>query len=127
MLELKKNLHACMDVLTEINVRFGWFVPALVEKARLLMALGDWDQVSDTLQRILGADPQNILAQAWTCEAPLGRSGACLGLGPAGGRAEGGPRHAAGMAMLHVPCPPAAPSHVASCAAWVQCTVPCCG
>ncbi len=49
-------------------MRFGWFVPALVEKARLLMAAGDWEQVQDTLQRVLSADAQNILAQAWQCE-----------------------------------------------------------
>lgn len=45
IMELKKQLGPCLDVLTEINVRFGWFVPALVEKTRMLMMLGDWEQV----------------------------------------------------------------------------------
>lgn len=75
ILELKKQTGSCIDVLTEINVRFGWFVPALVEKARLLMAAGDWEQVQDTLQRVLSADAQNILAQAWQCMITLTREG----------------------------------------------------
>lgn len=177
ILELKKHLGACMDVLTEVNVRFGWwvhgaggagrkdggrgsvcdgvsrhwscahgmslqgamsrpvrrkladarartalaththtlsllvlpplratrvnpaapppppsscapacrhrcrFVPALVEKARLLMAMNDWDQVADTLQRILGADQQNIMAQAWQCRWWWAARRVCLGGG----------------------------------------------
>ncbi len=45
ILELKKRLRGCLDVLMEISVRFAWFVPALVEKTKLLMALAEWEQV----------------------------------------------------------------------------------
>lgn len=69
VLELKKQLPTCLDVLTEINVRFSWFVPALVEKTRLLVQLNDWDQATEHIQRILAADPQNIMAQAWHCKS----------------------------------------------------------
>ncbi|PNW81978.1 hypothetical protein CHLRE_06g268800v5 [Chlamydomonas reinhardtii] len=75
IMELKKQLGPCLDVLTEINVRFGWFVPALVEKTRMLMMLGDWEQVTETLQRVLAADQQNIMAQAWNCMISLTREG----------------------------------------------------
>ncbi|GLC77752.1 hypothetical protein PLESTB_000959000 [Pleodorina starrii] len=75
ILELKKQMASAVDVLAEINVRFGWFVPALVEKTRLLMALGDWEQVAETLQRVLSADAQNIMAQAWSCMISLTREG----------------------------------------------------
>lgn len=72
VLELKKQLPVCLDVLTEINVRFSWFVPALVEKTRLLVQLNDWDQATEHIQRILTADPQNIMAQAWQGERASG-------------------------------------------------------
>ncbi|EFJ52945.1 hypothetical protein VOLCADRAFT_78980 [Volvox carteri f. nagariensis] len=75
ILELKKQMAQAVDVLAEINVRFAWFVPALVEKARLLMVLGDWEQVTETLQRVLSSDAQNIMAQAWACMISLTREG----------------------------------------------------
>ncbi|KAG2502129.1 hypothetical protein HYH03_000619 [Edaphochlamys debaryana] len=75
VLECKKNLGACIDVLAEVNVRFGWFVPALVEKCRLLMAVGDWEQVTESLQRVLASDGQNIMALAWQCMLSLTREG----------------------------------------------------
>lgn len=43
--EVRRNLGAALSALTEVAVRFTWFMPALVEKARLLLAVGDWDQV----------------------------------------------------------------------------------
>ncbi|GIL85609.1 hypothetical protein Vretimale_13293 [Volvox reticuliferus] len=75
ILELKKKNAQAVEVLAEINVRFGWFVPALVEKTRLLMVLGDWEQVTETLQRVLSSDAQNIMAQAWACMISLTREG----------------------------------------------------
>ncbi|KXZ45770.1 hypothetical protein GPECTOR_50g563 [Gonium pectorale] len=75
ILELKKRVGAAVDVLAEINVRFSWFAPALVEKTRLLMVQGDWEQVEETLQRVLAADGQNIMGQAWACMISLTREG----------------------------------------------------
>jgi hypothetical protein len=43
-------------------VGYPWFLPALVEKARLLLALDDWEQAMETAQRILAQDAQNIEA-----------------------------------------------------------------
>lgn len=40
----------------------AWFLPALVEKCLVLMAMGDWDQAVETAQRVLGWDQQNIEA-----------------------------------------------------------------
>ena len=50
---------------------YPWFLPALVEKARLLLILNDWDQALETAQRILAQDAQNIEA--------LRLTGVCVG------------------------------------------------
>ena len=41
---------------------FPWFLPALTEKAKLLMAAGDWDQALDCVRRVLQEDAGNIEA-----------------------------------------------------------------
>ena len=51
ILELKKSYHMALDLYTELTVKFTWFVPALVEKARLLLAQGDWEQVGHVCVR----------------------------------------------------------------------------
>jgi tetratricopeptide repeat protein 21B len=38
------------------------FSPALVEKARILMALGDWDLANEVLQRVLSQEADNVEA-----------------------------------------------------------------
>ncbi len=44
-LELKGQLQAAVQLLTEIWVKFQAFVPALMERAKLQLRLGAWDQV----------------------------------------------------------------------------------
>ena len=41
---------------------YAWFLPALVEKFMVLMAMGDWDQAVETAQRVLAQDQHNIEA-----------------------------------------------------------------
>ena len=41
---------------------YAWFLPALVEKFLVLMAMGDWDQAVETAQRVLAKDQHNIEA-----------------------------------------------------------------
>lgn len=36
--EVRHNLAGALEGLTEVSVRFAWFMPALVEKTRLLLA-----------------------------------------------------------------------------------------
>lgn len=38
------------------------FLPALVEKARLLMAMGDWDLAQEVVIRVLSLEPDNLEA-----------------------------------------------------------------
>ena len=58
---------------SQMSVKFSWFMPALVEKTRLLLAVGDWEQHMEHVALVLKADAQNPSALAWT-----GRSGDTL-------------------------------------------------
>jgi hypothetical protein len=44
-LEILRRSVDAIEVLTETWVRNQWFLPALVEKAKLLLTTGSWDQV----------------------------------------------------------------------------------
>ena len=37
-------------------VSYTWYLPALFEKARILMVMGDWEQSLETAQRVLAQD-----------------------------------------------------------------------
>lgn len=51
MMEIRRNFSGCLDVINQAIVSFQNFVPALMEKMRLQLALQDWDQVLDTVNR----------------------------------------------------------------------------
>jgi hypothetical protein len=44
-LEKTEQFAAALELLNQVVVGYPWFLPALVEKARLLLALDDWEQV----------------------------------------------------------------------------------
>lgn len=71
MLELKGDLAHAADVLTEMAVRFPWFVPALTERAQLLLCLGDWEQMMECVARLLQADGNNVTGLAFTGDTAL--------------------------------------------------------
>jgi len=75
VLERRRRLADCQALLAEIHARFAWFVPALVERARLAMAQQDWDLVKDLLQRLLQADAACIPALSWNCLLTITRDG----------------------------------------------------
>lgn len=75
VMEIRKNYQGCLDVLAEVIVRFDWYVPALVEKTRLLLALGDWEQVLENIARILASDAFNIPALCYHALHTLTRDG----------------------------------------------------
>ena len=59
-LEQKKKFQEIIEILNELVVMNPKFVPALVEKAKVQMMVGDWDQSLETAQRMLMTDPFNI-------------------------------------------------------------------
>ena len=44
MLLLKRRHKQALEELNQVIVLYAWFLPALVEKFAVLMAMGDWDQ-----------------------------------------------------------------------------------
>ena len=51
-----------MDTLNEIAVEYPDFLPASIEKSKILMIIGDWEQSIVTSERILEEDSNNIIA-----------------------------------------------------------------
>lgn len=51
--ESKKEYSQSLEVLNSIIVLYSWFLPALTEKAKILVMLGDWDQAFETVQRVV--------------------------------------------------------------------------
>ncbi|KAG1671284.1 hypothetical protein FOA52_010855 [Chlamydomonas sp. UWO 241] len=74
-LELKKDLAGALEVVTEVHVRFAWFLPALIDKTRLLLCANDWEQMLEHAGRVLQADSHNVMAMAWTALYSIVRDG----------------------------------------------------
>lgn len=50
-LELRRNFSGALEVVNQVVVGFSGFLPALIEKMKLQLALQDWDQTIETAQR----------------------------------------------------------------------------
>jgi tetratricopeptide repeat protein 21B len=51
-----------LESLNQAIVLYQWFHPALSEKAKVLVRMGDWDQAYDTAERVIQRDRQDIEA-----------------------------------------------------------------
>lgn len=51
-----------VEVFNDILSRSPQFLPALIEKSRVQMMIGDWEEIEVTAQRILAVNPRNIEA-----------------------------------------------------------------
>ena len=51
-----------LESLNQAIVLYQWFHPALSEKAKVLVRMGDWDQAYDTADRVIQRDRQDIEA-----------------------------------------------------------------
>ena len=60
--QIKDQLKEALECFNQVVVLYAWFLPALVEKCQILVAMGDWDQAMETAQRVLGQDQHNIEA-----------------------------------------------------------------
>lgn len=59
-LEKKGQYSAAVEVINEVVVRHPWFLLALNQKARLLIALGSWEPAMEACKRLLLSDNLNI-------------------------------------------------------------------
>lgn len=60
--EYSKQYASAIDCLNQVIVLNPWFTPAVTEKAKVLLMMGDWDQCHDACFRMMAADNQNIPA-----------------------------------------------------------------
>jgi len=60
LLEKSKKYPEAIEILSEIAIHNKDFFPALLEKTKLYMVNGDWEQALETVQKVLVKDKQNI-------------------------------------------------------------------
>jgi tetratricopeptide repeat protein 21B len=60
--ELTKSFKNILEILNDILVKNPRFLPAMIEKAKVMMMIGDWDEIVEMVHRILSVSPRNIEA-----------------------------------------------------------------
>ncbi|XP_063424970.1 tetratricopeptide repeat protein 21B-like [Mytilus trossulus] len=73
--EMRHNFTGALDLVNQVIVNYPAFLPALVEKMRLQLALQDWDQSIETAQRALDQDMHCIEALRFQALYMLCREG----------------------------------------------------
>ncbi|XP_036176056.1 tetratricopeptide repeat protein 21B isoform X3 [Myotis myotis] len=61
-LEMRQNYLGALETMNQVIVNFPSFLPALVQKMKLQLALQDWDQAIEIVQRLMLQDKQNVEA-----------------------------------------------------------------
>lgn len=56
LFSIRNNYSSSLEVINEVVVAYPGFMPALVEKMRLQLALQDWEQTMETAQRAISQD-----------------------------------------------------------------------
>eukprot|EP01044_Picomonas_judraskeda_P047718 COSAG03_NODE_27269_length_254_cov_0.664516_1_plen_84_part_11 len=69
------NLQNSLDCLMNAYTQFQWFLPALIENAKVLMMMGKWTEAQDTALRVLGSDERNVEALRFVVFHLLAREG----------------------------------------------------
>jgi hypothetical protein len=68
--EVRGDYDTALLLVNEVHVKHDWFAPALIEKARLSLAVHGWPEVMDTVVILQQADATNVFALAY--------NGACI-------------------------------------------------
>ncbi|KAE8581031.1 hypothetical protein XENTR_v10024640 [Xenopus tropicalis] len=61
-LEMRQNYSEALEVINRILVHCPGFIPALIKKMKLQLALQDWEQTVETALRLLQKDSHNLEA-----------------------------------------------------------------
>lgn len=57
-----KKYDVSLETLTEATIAFKNFLPGLIEKSKIHIYNGDWEQALETIQKVLIQDNQNVEA-----------------------------------------------------------------
>ena len=49
--EIRRNYNGALEICNKLIVTIPNFIPGLIEKMKITLALQDWDQVVETAQR----------------------------------------------------------------------------
>ena len=60
--EKQKKYDVSLEILSEVNVCYKSFNPAFIEKSKIHIFNGDWDQALETIQKVMIEERQNVEA-----------------------------------------------------------------
>lgn len=60
--QLEGDFASAVGQLNIVIAQQPWFLPALLEKAQLLISMNDWEEAMEVTAQILQQDPNNIEA-----------------------------------------------------------------
>jgi len=60
--EKAKKYDIALEILSEITIAYKNFNAALIEKSKIHIFNGDWDQALETIQKVIIEDRQNVEA-----------------------------------------------------------------
>lgn len=70
--ELRGDLLAALDTMQEAHVKHAWFAPALIDTARLGLAVHGWQSCMEAVAKLQQLDGSNAVAFAYhSAPAPL--------------------------------------------------------
>lgn len=60
--EKQKKYDIALEILSEVGVCYKSFNPAFIEKSKIHIFNGDWDQALETIQKVMIEERQNVEA-----------------------------------------------------------------
>lgn len=60
--EKAKKYDVALEILSEVSIIYKNFNPALIEKSKIHIFNGDWEQALETIQKVMLEDRQNVEA-----------------------------------------------------------------
>ena len=76
VIEAQGDLHDALRTINELHVKHSWFAPALMEKARLSLAVHGWQEAMATVSQLQQVDTNNVIA--YTFHGTFSRPRVCL-------------------------------------------------
>jgi tetratricopeptide repeat protein 21B len=60
--EKVKKYDVALEILSEVSIAFKSFNPSLIEKSKIHIFNGDWEQALETIQKVMIEERQNVEA-----------------------------------------------------------------